>query len=144
MLYAAHWMTDETLWIEKHSADMELKPYKKTHCNHPTTKWIRQCQANYIYACKLGISLCKEYTRRYKKVHKTQARLEWLASNIPKIFSSEPIKAYLATVNIPEGCTPVPLAMPAEYHSEDLLQSYKNYYIFEKGHVKDKTETFRF
>ena len=145
MLYTAHWTIaeDDTCWIDKHIEDITLNPYKKTHYNHPTSKWIRNHRNNYLYACVMGLSLCYEYTHRYNKVHKTQARLEWLIHNIPSVFTPvDNTKAYLATENIPSGCTPIPLAMPVEYHSPDVIASYRAYYIHEKKSIAQSEQTW--
>lgn len=143
MLYTAHWMSDSLNWTETHKSDIQCDPYRKTHFNHPTCKWVRQCQNNYIYACKLGLALCNEYTVRYNKVHKSQVRLEWLYSHPPSSYTLQPINAYLATKNIPIGCTPIPLAMPVEYHCDDVLLAYKKYYLIGKAHIPDKKDLDR-
>lgn len=92
--------------------------YKKTHMNHPCAVWVRESIGNYTWAFLLGRALCKEYTRRYGKVHKTEAVLE-LLSKEPK--------------NIPrEGKTKFVQAMPDEYKSEDVVEAYQRYYIGEK------------
>ena len=39
--------------------------YKKTHTNHPCTKWIRFSTEHYQWAMAYGIALCKEYGMRY-------------------------------------------------------------------------------
>lgn len=148
MLYTAHWMTATTTEPDwSHHLD-GLAPYRKTHANHPTARWVRQCRANYIFTCSMGLALCAEYTARYGKVHKCQVRLQWLLEHLPASFDASPIPATLATVNIPAGCTPVPLAMPDEYHSTDLLYSYRSYYLFGKSHIptaddRVRLETFK-
>lgn len=45
-------------------------PYKLTHKNHPCTKWTANNQSNFKWLIEHGISLCKEYTLRYNKIHK--------------------------------------------------------------------------
>jgi hypothetical protein len=96
-------------------------PYKSTHKNHPSTKWARTNKSNYKWLCELGQELCKEYTYRYDKTHKTQQHIEWLSKNIP---------------NIPNGkFTPPTLAMPIEYKSDNHVESYRNYYIKDKIHL---------
>jgi hypothetical protein len=142
MLYTAHWMSDDPTWVEVHHS--HEAPYRKTHFNHPTSKWVRQCETNYLFTCRLGLALCHEYTLRYGKVHKTQHRIEWLLHHIPSSFCTDPISARLATCNIPDGCTPVPLAMPEQYHSDDLLYSYRYYYLDAKTHVQTATDADRY
>jgi hypothetical protein len=60
-------------------------PYKKTHFNHPSNKWARESLSNYVWLCDLGMELCKEYTHRYGKRHKTQEHIEWCMLNLPNI-----------------------------------------------------------
>jgi len=137
MLYCAHWLAPgESNWIMNHQIVLSLKPYCKTHHNYPTTKWIRQHVNNYKYACRMAAALCREYTRRYHKVHKCAIRVRWLSWHIPRVdYTLRIDNSFLATKNIPAGCTPVPLAMPAEYHSSDLIGSYRSYYIYSKQSI---------
>lgn len=141
MLYTAHWVLQiDDVWLNEHTKELLLPPYRKTHQNHPTTKWVRHHLNNYFYTCRMGLELCYEYTRRYGKIHKSQIRLEWLLSNPPRQFVSEHIEAYLASKNIPNGCTPIPLAMPKEYHTEDAIYSYRLYYLKNKSEIAQSKE----
>ena len=90
-------------------------PYKLSHRNHPCSIWVRECIENYVWLCDLTMELCKEYTYRYGKTHKSQQILEWCMINIP---------------NLPENgdITPFALAMPDEYKVECPVESYRNYY----------------
>jgi hypothetical protein len=132
MLYTAHY-TDPNWTLHP----VHLKPYRRTHANHPTSLWVRRTKENYLYACTLGLELCKEYTQRYGKVHKTEERLKWLLQHPPQQYDCTPYKnnPFLATANVPEGCTPIPLAMPMQFHQEDVIEAYRMYYITEKKHV---------
>jgi hypothetical protein len=132
ILYAAHWF---------HGSDWkEHVPYKKTHINHPITQWVRFCKNNYMYALNVAFALCDEYTFRYKKIHKCLERLRWLQQNIPSfsVSGQKNMNSYYASKNNPEGCSPVPLAMPSEYHDPDLLKAYRSYYLMDKNHIRDK------
>lgn len=142
LLYSAHWCTDKSV-LSLHSTDLQCDPYRKTHFNHPTAKWVRQSRNNYLYACQMGLALCAEYTLRYGKIHKCQVRIEWLLAHPPTAYDTTPISAYLATINVPLGCTPVPLAMPVKYHSPDLLFAYRRYYLFGKTHIPTSTDADR-
>lgn len=90
-------------------------PYKLSHKNHPCAIWTRESLSNYLYLCELGIELCKEYTYRYGKRHKSQDVIEWCVTNKVKICD--------------KGFTTPPKAMPDEYKVSDVIQSYRNYYI---------------
>ena len=93
-------------------------PYKLSHKNHPCSIWTRESLTNYLYLCELGMELCKEYTSRYGKKHKSEEVIMWCIDNKP---------------NIPDlGFTEPPKAMPDEYKVPDVVQSYRNYYIAEK------------
>jgi hypothetical protein len=97
----------------------EQVPYKLSHKNHPCSIWVRESLSNYIYLCELGLELCKEYTYRYEKRHKSQEVIEWCITNLPNIED--------------KGITQPARAMPDEYKVESVVQSYRNYYIGEKG-----------
>ena len=82
------------------------KPYKCTHKNHPSSKWVRADRAHYDWAVKLGFELCYEYTRRYGKIHKCQSHLDRLRMlGFPAARGGEaaPSKKR-AIVGIPDGC----------------------------------------
>ena len=107
LLCSAHWLNGNAA------------PYELTHKNHPCSIWTRECIENYNWLCILGLELCKEYTYRYEKIHKTQEHLIWLYKNKP------PLKTM-------EVCTLPPCAMPIECKQNSVVASYRNYYITEK------------
>lgn len=145
MLYAALWMNNiDTEWIDLHLQDLELPPYKLTHRNHPTSKWVRGSLENFNYTLQTALALCYEYTARYKKIHKCQQRIEWIMHNTPLLFPEQVMDKHCATKNIPTGCTPIPLCMPEQFHSDDLLYSYRSYYITEKSSLVSSTDTIDF
>ncbi len=92
--------------------------YKLTHKNHPSCIWARESQANYIWLCKLGIELCKEYNYRYGKVQKGEKSIK-----NPRI-KKRPLKK--------REWTSPRLAMPDIYKGDDYIESYRQYYFFEK------------
>lgn len=96
--------------------------YRATHINHPSAVWVRQSVENYNYLHRLLHYTCKEYTRRYAKVHKIE-REDILGA------------LYISPENLPKGVfTPPPPAMP-DYCKVvgDSVASYRNYYIKEKA-----------
>lgn len=94
-------------------------PYRLTHKNHPCSKWSRESLENWLWLKELGLELCKEYTRRYNKIHKTEGIIKGLKT--PKLES--------------KGMTPFPLAMPDIYKTKNPVKSYRNYYIHEKKEI---------
>lgn len=100
------------------SHDVVNVPYKLSHKNHPCSIWCRESLSNYLYLCELGLELCKEYTYRYGKRHKSQDVIEWCLINKPNIKDI--------------GFTEPAKAMPDEYKVKSVVESYRNYYMGEK------------
>jgi len=95
--------------------DTDFVPYKLSHKNHPCAIWARQDLSNYLYLGELGLELSKEYTFRYGKRHKSQEIIEWCLINHPPLEDKE--------------FTTPPKAMPDEYKTEDVIESYRKYYL---------------
>ena len=106
LLCSVHHVTDQvTLQV----------PYKLSHKNHPCAVWSRQSLSNYLYLCELGLELGKEYTHRYGKRHKSIEVINWCIVNKP---------------NIPDiGFTTPAMAMPDEFKTDSVVESYRNYYM---------------
>jgi len=99
-------------------------PYKRTHYNHPCSIWTRTSRENYEWLISHAMSLSYEYTRRYGRVHKSQAVIEWCSKNIDLIEFTD------------SGFTELPMAMPDEYKSDNVVTAYRQYYINEKLNQK--------
>jgi hypothetical protein len=146
----------QLLWCAWHNALTKNQPpscikiYKETHKKHPMALWTRQSKHNFKWLSSLAIELCKEYTKRFsckghkihdnkfifyecekcpKKIHLSYEGILWLSKNIPKVDVPDyKEEQYFAIINIPKKCTKVPLCMPKEYYSEDLIEAYRKYY----------------
>ena len=95
-------------------------PYKMTHENHPCTIWAATNRENFIWLGKHGLALCKEYTKRYGKIHKCQDIIE---GNVI-CFNGV----------LPEGkMTDFVQAMPEQYRQVDPVEAYRAYYKGEKS-----------
>ena len=105
------------------SDEREHTLYLSTHTNHPSAIWVRQSYENYEWLYKLFISVLKEYTYRYGRIHAT----ERLVGDL-----------YTPPTHIPKGVgftEPTP-AMPEEYKvKNNSIQSYINYYVGAKQHL---------
>ena len=97
-----------------------MAPYKRTHYNHPCTKWARQTLGNYQWLCAHAKALAKEYTYRYDRRHKCEDIIDYC--------TSKQHLAGLTHLNV----TPFAQAMPDQYKREDAVLAYRLYYIFEK------------
>lgn len=100
-------------------------PYKKTHVNNSCTKWVRESRKNFEWMIKYTKAVCKEYTHRYSKKHKSEFVLEWIIDNKHKL-------------DLPKGSlTKLPLSMPDYCKKNSVISSYRNYYIKEKQFDKN-------
>ena len=67
MLCTVHWCKANTL--EKSQNLVEGLLFKPAHINHPSTIWTRETNEQYLWHYELYVEMCKEYTRRYGKIH---------------------------------------------------------------------------
>ena len=97
--------------------------YRRTHYNHPCSKWVRQSKQNYEWLVKHGMALCKEYTKRYGRVHKSQEVIKWCENNYH-------------TIDFPsQSLTPFVQAMPEKYRGENTVEAYRDYYRSDKKDI---------
>jgi len=111
-------------WRSPHNL-MEEILYKASFVGHPCTQWVMENNNNYYWLTEHAYALCKEYTRRYKKVHKAEDLISLIRFRKP--------------VNIPitDSMTPFAQAMPDEYKNEDAVKAYRAYYIGEKSDIAE-------
>lgn len=142
LLYSVWWVNHGSI------PSCELVPYKCTHKNHPSAVWARCAPYHYIWLCKYGLALCKEYTFRYNRVHKCQQHIEKLYSlgfpsptsaiSANRLYVERPplsIKKF-ATSGCPRGIFWFALAMPDKYLNLNALKAYSLYYM-SKAHGSD-------
>lgn len=110
MCSTAHWVNGSTA------------PYKQSHTNHPSLKWVRKSIQHYRWLIQHGLEICNEFEKRYGKKHKTKDVLEWLQINEPNIPNN--------------GFTDPPQCMPDEFKMENTIEAYKNFYINDKIKIK--------
>lgn len=86
--------------------------------NGELVNWLYSSLSNYNWCVKYGLEISKQYTKRYGKIHKSQAVIEWCKDHQPDISDI--------------GITKMPQIMPDIYKSDDTINSYRQYYIKEK------------
>tara|TARA_R110000824_G_scaffold280755_1_gene468937 strand:- start:1323 stop:1874 length:552 start_codon:yes stop_codon:yes gene_type:complete len=132
MLSTAHRVLDGEQYTELSANNRRIKRWKSTHnlmeevlykasfVGHPCTQWVMQNNKNYYWLVEHAYELCKEYTRRYGKVHKSEYMITLIRFRKP--------------INIPttNSITPFAQAMPEEYRNEDAVEAYRAYYLGEK------------
>ena len=132
MLSTAHRVLDGTEWTDYAKNGRRIKRwkspyqlmedllYKASFVGHPCTQWVMENDKNYYWLAEHALELCREYGKRYKKIHKTDDMLSLIR--------------YRKPVNIPiaDDITPFAQAMPDEYKNEDAVKAYRAYYLGEK------------
>lgn len=102
--------------------DRESILYNVTHVNHPCAVWVREAVENYNWLVDHLFALGDEYTHRYGKVHKTIRTMGLTIQSPP--------------FNLKDwDWTEPPKCMPDEYKTDDLVESYRNYYNGDKKHI---------
>lgn len=111
-------------------------PYKATHNKHPCTLWAGYSTSNYKKLFLLATKLCKEYTYRYGKVHKTELVLKELLK-ITNMNTELPLDDHIESR--------APLAMPDEIKdmSCDVVSNYRGYYQYKYDSGMDMRWTNR-
>lgn len=112
--------TAQMLCTAVHANGHTNTPYRPTHKKHPCTLWVNESKENWDWLVVHGEEMCLEYTRRYGKVHKSQAVIEWCKNSGLGPKNSV-------------GLTPFKQAMPAIYKAENPVTAYRNYYRGEKS-----------
>jgi|TARA_R110000744_G_scaffold199212_1_gene318449 hypothetical protein len=101
-------------------------PYKETHKNHPCTRWAGDNASNYTWLWEHGMELCREYTRRYNKIHKSQQ----------VIMGRKLEECDFEFDNLTDDMTPHPQCMPDKYKFEGRAWvAYRNYYVGDKHSI---------
>ena len=95
--------------------------YKASFVGHPCTQWVMENDKNYYWLAEHAYKLCKEYTRRYGKVHKSEDMISLIRFRKP------------ANIAITDSITPFAQAMPEEYKNPNVVEAYRAYYIGEKN-----------
>ena len=94
----------------------QVTPYRSTHKSHPSTKWVRASSANFESLVEHTMAMFEEYTERFGKGHKCTSVLE------------ECIELYSPSLFSLQESTRLTLAMPYEFQSENIVESYRKFY----------------
>jgi hypothetical protein len=94
----------------------QVTPYRSTHKSHPSTKWVRASSANFESLVEHTMAMLEEYTERFGKIHKCASVLEKCIDLYnPSLFPSQ-------------ESTRLPLAIPYEFQSDNIIESYRKFY----------------
>jgi hypothetical protein len=89
-------------------------PYRGGYANHPCTRWSYESRENFVWLAQHGDELCREFSRRYGKVHACQNPIGHMAAMLHLIPNGPP--------------TPFAQAMPDEFRDADAVVAYRAYY----------------
>lgn len=109
--------------------------YRSTHKSHPCVRWCASSMDNLILLRDFAICLHNEFAFRYNASHDPLDN-DSSASVCHRSYVTI-TSQFFHKINIPSiGVTPVPLCMPDEYKCDDVIKSYRQYYLAEKiqGH----------
>ena len=99
---------------------------KSSHANHPVSIWLRSSDGNWNWTMDLVDELHKEWKYRYGH---PESRLH--ASYVKILYIRKLIKRNHISFG-PDEMTPFALAMPDEYKSDDAVDSYRKYYMYDE------------
>ena len=91
-------------------------PYRSFNPKHPSCLWAAESASNYMNLALHCQAMIDEYEHRFGKTHKCQAVLKTLIDMFdPDLFPTL-------------ECTPLRLAMPDEFRSDNPVVSYRKFY----------------
>tara|TARA_R110000803_G_scaffold57045_1_gene114837 strand:+ start:408 stop:920 length:513 start_codon:yes stop_codon:yes gene_type:complete len=103
--------------------------YKKAHPKHPSTLWVQESPQNFKWLYDHAMSIAKEYTKRYGKIHKSSRILKYIQRKY--CFKLQVDSQYH---------TAPPQCMPDEYKKDvqaggqyQSRNAYRQFYIGEKS-----------
>jgi hypothetical protein len=91
-------------------------PYRSFNPKHPSCLWAAESASNYMNLALHCQAMIDEYEHRFSKTHKCQAVLQELI----ELFDPDLFPAL--------ECTPLRLAMPDEFRSDNPVISYRKFY----------------
>lgn len=115
LLCSAHRILDPILDI-----DFDKICYKIFGKNHPCAIWVRTSSENYLWLYSLFIELCKEYTRRYSKIHECEKKFKGVLNKLPKNIPIGPITPFVQAIS------------NKNINETDTVLAYRMYYLIDK------------
>ena len=132
MLSTAHRVLDGNFYYREGKNGRKIPSYEHpnsvmnerlllaTMMNHPCTRWAMENTDNYYWLFSHGLELCREYERRYNKVHALYDLYDNFLHSIPMRIKHGKLTSFAQ-------------AMPDQYKGANAVQAYRNYYVNEKS-----------
>jgi hypothetical protein len=106
-------------------------PYKPTHKNHPSSIWTRQSAENFQWLISHTYGILKEYSERYKKIHKSSQVLKWCDDHYHLLgFDSNDLTPFAIAISNDSVCRAL-----SYFDTLSATEKYKAYYFFDKNHL---------
>ena len=90
-------------------------PYRQLMIKHPCSIWALKSKANYEWLGIHAIEICREYTKRFNKVHACQ--------NVIESCLAKSDKMKWTSLNLTEHVQ----VMPLIYRHDDVIKAYRSY-----------------
>jgi hypothetical protein len=91
-------------------------PYRSFNPKHPSCLWAAESSDNFTNLVIHCAAMIEEYEDRFNKIHKCKAVL----NNIINLFD--------ASKFITDKPTPLKMAMPNNFRSDNIVESYRRFY----------------
>jgi len=91
-------------------------PYRSFNPKHPSCMWAAESSDNFINLVKHCAAMIDEYSDRFNKTHKCEAVLKKI------------VGLYDASKFPTDKPTPLRMAMPDNFRSKNIVESYRRYY----------------
>ena len=91
-------------------------PYRSFNPKHPSCMWAAESSDNFINLVKHCAAMIDEYRDRFNKTHKCEAVLKKI------------VGLYDASKFPTDKPTPLRMAMPDNFRSKNIVESYRRYY----------------
>ena len=91
-------------------------PYRSFNPKHPSCLWAAESSDNFINLVKHCAAMIDEYRDRFDKTHKCEAVLKKI------------VGLYDASMFPTDKPTPLRMAMPDNFRSNDIVESYRRFY----------------
>lgn len=97
------------------------KPWIGGYPYHPCTRWAGECRPNYVWLMQHAVELCREFRKRFGKVH---------SCTLPIFHMCD--KSDMIPSDMLSRRTEFVQAMPDEYKNKCPVKAYRTYYVHEK------------
>jgi hypothetical protein len=104
-------------------------PVRGGYHKHPCSIWCGDSRTNYDWACRHGLALAREYTKRFNKVHFCEKGIRQLYNLIDYIPEGD-LTNFAIAINEESECRKQP-----NFSVDNPVEAYRLYYIHDKAKI---------